>query len=158
MNPPAPNAAAEPVPDLPHASRAARRIALIAAALASGAILPAMAQSCTPDLAGGRRVESAAHVLVWRTLPERIAVGQHFSVELVVCPRTEGATAQVVRVDATMPEHRHGMNYRTTIQPTGGGRHRADGLMFHMPGRWEMVFEVRGPRGVDLLRQRIDLD
>jgi hypothetical protein len=139
-------------------SCAARRAVIIAAVLASCVTLPAMAQSCTPDLAGGRRVESAAHTLVWRTLPEPIAVGQHFSVELIVCPRTEGAATQVVRVDATMPEHRHGMNYRATIQPLGSGRHRADGLMFHMPGRWEMVFEVRGPRGVDLLRQRIDLD
>jgi hypothetical protein len=28
------------------------------------------------------------------------------------------------------------MNYRPTIRALGGDRYAADGLMFHMPGRW----------------------
>jgi cytochrome c peroxidase len=42
-----------------------------------------------------------------------------------------------------MPEHRHGMNYAPEVKPLGPGRWRAEGLMFHMPGKWEFVFEVR---------------
>ena len=41
------------------------------------------------------------------------------------------------------PAHRHGMNYRPSISALGGGRFRAEGLLFHMPGRWELVFELR---------------
>ena len=29
------------------------------------------------------------------------------------------------------------------------GRYRAEGLMFHMPGRWEFLFEVRGADGTE---------
>ena len=58
---------------------------------------------------------------------------------------------QLLRVDAHMPEHRHGMNYRSTLQPLGGGRWRAEGLLWHMPGRWELVLEAMlGERKVRL--------
>jgi hypothetical protein len=46
-----------------------------------------------------------------------------------------------------MPEHRHGMNYQTSVVPHGDGGYRAEGLLFHMPGRWELVFELRKPDG-----------
>ena len=45
-------------------------------------------------------------------------------------------------VDATMPEHRHGMNYRASVAPLRSGVWRADGLLFHMPGRWDLTFDV----------------
>jgi hypothetical protein len=32
------------------------------------------------------------------------------------------APARVLRVDADMPEHRHGMNYRARVSPAGDGR------------------------------------
>ena len=35
------------------------------------------------------------------------------------------------------------MNYRPTVASRGKGLYRAEGLMFHMSGRWEFVFEVR---------------
>jgi hypothetical protein len=82
--------------------------------------------------------------LVFRTVPAPIEVGRHFAIEAIVCatPPPQG-----LRVDAQMPEHRHGMNYRTTVTATGAGRYRADGLLFHMPGRWQLVFDVdRGGR------------
>jgi len=45
-----------------------------------------------------------------------------------------------------MPEHRHGMNYRPEVKPLAPGRWRAEGLLFHMPGKWEFVFVVDGER------------
>ena len=42
-----------------------------------------------------------------------------------------------------MPEHRHGMNYAPEVKAVGPGRWRAEGLMFHMPGKWVLVFEIR---------------
>ena len=29
------------------------------------------------------------------------------------------------------------------VKALGQGLYRAEGLMFHMPGRWELVFELR---------------
>ena len=35
------------------------------------------------------------------------------------------------------------MNYRPTLQALGAGRWRAVGLLWHMPGRWELVLETQ---------------
>ncbi len=82
----------------------------------------------------GREVQAA-----WKVDGAAIAVGRHFAIEVQVCP----ADAALSRADATMPEHRHGMNYRPSLKPLGDGRWRIEGLMFHMPGRWELQLDVR---------------
>ncbi|HEV3007718.1 MAG TPA: cytochrome c peroxidase [Burkholderiales bacterium] len=74
--------------------------------------------------------------------PESITVAQHFALEIAVCAKS-AAAPESIKVDAHMPEHRHGMNYAPEVKPLGPGRWRAEGLMFHMPGKWELVFEVR---------------
>jgi len=91
------------------------------------------------ELPGGeaQKIESSRHLVLYRTLPAPLKVGEHFALEFAVCPAPES-----VRVDAWMPEHRHGMNYRPTVAALGEGRYRAEGLMLHMAGRWELVFEV----------------
>ena len=103
---------------------------MLALALATG---PALA--CPLP---GTPLQSGAVQLSWQAAPA-VAVGQHFSLHLQLCP----ADAVLARVDATMPEHRHGMNYRPTLTALGAGRWRADGLMFHMAGRWELRFDVQ---------------
>ena len=96
--------------------------------------------------------------MAYRTQPRRIEVGQHFTVELAVCPRGETPPPESVRVDAYMPEHRHGMNYRAAVVEEGAGRYRADGLLFHMPGRWEFIFEVRAAGRTDRLTRSFELE
>ena len=113
--------------------------ALIVAAALCGA-----AQAC--ELPEGARTESAGFTLAYRTIPARIAIGEHFALEYTVCPKTGGAAPAMVSADAWMPEHRHGMNYKASVAALGDGRFRAEGLLFHMPGRWEFVFEANGER------------
>jgi hypothetical protein len=49
-------------------------------------------------------------------------------------------------VDAAMPQHGHGMNRVPRIERIGDGAFRVEGLFFHMPGKWELYFDVaRGP-------------
>jgi hypothetical protein len=79
--------------------------------------------------------------LAWQLEGPAVTVGRHFVIEIQLCP--VGATLQ--RVDAHMPEHRHGMNYRPSLKQLAPGRWRAEGLLFHMPGRWELVFDVQEP-------------
>lgn len=106
-------------------------------------LLPATVASTEAcDTPVGARIESHDHVVVFRTRPPRVAVGEFFSVEAVVCARGSGPAPTVLRVDAIMPEHRHGMNYRATVSAQGEGRYRAEGLLFHMPGRWQLLFDV----------------
>jgi hypothetical protein len=113
--------------------------ALIALAAFAGAT-----QAC--ELPPGTRVESQRVALSYRTIPARIAVGEQFVLELTACPKNATALPERVKLDAQMPEHRHGMNYRPSLQPMGGGRYRSEGWLFHMPGRWEFIFDLGGER------------
>jgi hypothetical protein len=93
-----------------------------------------------PNFEPRGRAAGADAAVVFRTVPPAIAVGTLFKVEAIVCG---GTTPPVLtRVDARMPEHRHGMNYRPTLAATSPGRYVAEGFLFHMPGRWQFVFDV----------------
>lgn len=116
-------------------------VALLAAAL------PAHACEIPPGFPPGNRIAGDGYVLAWRAAPAKIEIGSHFAVEAVVCPNRGYPAVTALGVDAEMPEHRHGMNYRATVVAVGGGRFLAEGLMFHMPGRWRLLFDVAaGPR------------
>ena len=119
--------------------------AWIAAATTAGA-------ACELPGGGAQRIESSRHIVLYRAQPAP-RVGEHFALEFAVCPAPEG-----VRVDAWMPEHRHGMNYRPSVAALGGGRYRAEGLMLHMAGRWELVFEVRAGGKTERVAQSLKLE
>jgi hypothetical protein len=74
--------------------------------------------------------------------PAAVPVGKHFQIHFVVCSGNAVRSDARVLVDADMPAHRHGMNYRAAVSPLSGGVQRADGLMFHMPGTWRVIFDV----------------
>jgi hypothetical protein len=84
-------------------------------------------------------LQSARYLLGFKA--EAVEVAKHFSVDVTACPKTGQPQPDALKVDAQMPEHRHGMNYVPTVKALGPGRWHAEGLMFHMPGRWELAFE-----------------
>ncbi len=68
---------------------------------------------------------------------------KRFTVELRIAPLRDGALpVQAVIVDAQMPEHHHGMNVQPSIEVGDDGRARADGMLFHMTGRWEVDVDI----------------
>ena len=99
---------------------------------------------CPLDLGRGTGlvVFSDHYLIAFRPEPLRIEVGQPFSLLFNVCAKS-GSPGELLAVDAQMPDHKHGMNYRPTIVPGGDGRYRVDGLVFHMPGHWELSIDVR---------------
>lgn len=115
---------------------------LICAAALGGAALGARA--C--DLPPGVRVEAEGVAVSYRTIPANIEVGKPFALELAACPKRGAAVADPVKLDAHMPEHRHGMNYRTRVVQVAPGRFHSEGWLFHMPGRWEFVFDIGADR------------
>lgn len=122
------------------------------------AALPCAAEPCEPGLPGGKRIESERYALVFRTEPAAIVVGRHFAVEFSICPKGDAPAPQSMRIDAHMPAHRHGMNYAPQIARTSEGRYLATGLMFHMPGRWEFVFDLRAGDKTDRLSESVTLE
>jgi hypothetical protein len=151
--------------------------ALAAALLvAASALLPVQAQTAVPqsqtqaqtqaqgDACGAtldarlrRSVNSPTHQIAFAAQPAP-AVGRHFSLDIVVCPRDSASLPQALRVDADMPAHRHGMNYRPTVRTLGEGRYRADGLLFHMAGRWRLLFELSADGRLDRISHEVVLE
>jgi hypothetical protein len=108
-----------------------------AAALLVTALLSGAAVACeVPAQRGWQPAAQGPVRLAWRAPP--IVPGEMFGLQIALCP----AHARLVAVDATMPEHGHGMNYAVRLQALDGGRWRADGLLWHMSGRWELRFDV----------------
>jgi hypothetical protein len=52
------------------------------------------------------------------------------------------AAGTTIEVDAGMPAHHHGMNLSARIEPVSDGRFRVSGMLFHMPGQWEIYIDV----------------
>jgi hypothetical protein len=119
-----------------------------AAALLLGAALPVAACPLPAPVLQQGSVQAA-----WQVDAAPIALGRHFAITVQLCP----ASAVLVRVDATMPEHRHGMNYRPSVKRLGDGRWRVEGLMFHMPGRWQLRLDVQADGATAALVETISL-
>lgn len=109
--------------------------------LAGGFFAAAGAGAACPPALQGMRVATGAHQLVFAAEPSPIPLGRPFVLQVETC-----GLAALAKVDADMPEHRHGMNYRPSITATGEGRYRVEGMLFHMPGRWRLMFELGGTR------------
>lgn len=75
-------------------------------------------------------------------------VARPFDMILTFCEPPAGP----VLVDAVMPAHQHGMNYTPEVTRLPDGRFQATGLVFHMPGLWQVqvtVQDAEGPRRHD---------
>jgi hypothetical protein len=113
-----------------------------------GAYLPAQSRQV---------ISGNGYVVAFAASRWPISVGQHFSLDFEVCPAPDTSTPARVRVDADMPVHQHGMNYRTKVQSLDAGRYAAQGLMFHMPGRWRLMFDLETGSSTSRLSSEFDI-
>lgn len=120
----------------------------------------AAAAECGDGLgaAGVRRIEAPGYTLAYVPEPAPIVAADLFSLKVVVCGRAGSRPPDLVRVDAWMPEHGHGMNYATLLTADGEGAWRVDGLMFQMPGRWEIHFDLGTARRTARLTGEEDVE
>ncbi len=131
-------------------------------ALALGVITSTAPAACPPNATDGAVLKAGELVLAYRPVvagkTSRIPMAQHFALEVQLCDKAGVSAARLQKVDATMPEHRHGMNYRPQITPLGDGRFRVEGMMFHMAGRWQLVFEVLAGKVATRLPDDVQID
>jgi hypothetical protein len=122
----------------------------------------AQAQACQLPVLGPNAKnltdEKSGVALTWRFAPTEPKIGEFFVVEFAVCDRTGNVTAETLRVDAQMPAHRHGMNFQPKIAAAGANMFRAEGMMFHMPGKWQLVFERRAAAGTARLTEDVVIE
>jgi hypothetical protein len=118
-------------------------------------LAPAVAAACNLD-GLPQRIESANATLAYRAEPP-LTVGEAHVLEIGLCPN-KGDAAKLVAVDAFMPAHQHGTNYRIEIAPSGTGRFFAKGLLLHMPGAWELRFDVETAAGRERLTHEVEVE
>lgn len=90
------------------------------------------------------------------TSPDPIPKNQPFDVNFRVIPKSGTLSDEEVVVDARMPAHFHGMNRIAKVTRVKGGAWKAEGLIFHMAGRWELYIDVT--RGGETERAQMDVD
>jgi hypothetical protein len=88
-------------------------------------------------------VTGKSHTLAFETTPTPVEVGKTFSVSLKICDENGKAFSGTIKTSATMPRHKHGMNYLPSVEALGDGKFNLDGFLFHMPGHWQFVFDLR---------------
>jgi hypothetical protein len=113
-------------------------------------------QPCEKTDPQARVVQGDGLRLVYRFM-EPPRVGQALRVRVAVC----GAGAKLRSFDATMPQHRHGMNYRPIVHALGESQafdaRKIEGIVLHMAGRWELSFDLAGPQGPIRLTDTLNL-
>ncbi len=104
------------------------------------------------------------YTFTWAPQPAPLPFNTLFSIRTVLLDRTGmPVTRGSVSVDATMPQHGHGMpthpipnpgtcgnpaDPATCVHPDG--IYVSDGMKFHMQGEWVLHFVVDGPDGQDV--------
>jgi hypothetical protein len=100
---------------------------------------------------GGSEIRSndGAWTVVYKVDDPGIRRGETFDLDAWVFVSGDASKPRAdvsLAVDAAMPQHGHGMNRVPKIEKLPDGGFRAEGLLFHMPGKWELYFDVaRGP-------------
>lgn len=93
--------------------------------------------------------------------PDPIPVGDLFDLEVRIrdgCRSRRHAEGILLEVDAMMPGHGHGMNTHPRTTPLGPGWFLVTGLRFHMPGRWEIDFDVIRRGALERAQAEVALD
>lgn len=89
------------------------------------------------DIPGGGRLE-------WSTVGV-VPRGEPFAMQVrAFGPDGKPLADHTLGVDCTMPHHGHGMNVRPVITQTAPGCWSVDPMLLHMPGRWELCFDLAG--------------
>lgn len=86
----------------------------------------------------------------WDSQPSPIPRNQPFTLT-VQAERADAPGAPLaggeLEFNALMPEHGHGMNTAPRVTPQADGSFLVEGLLFHMRGRWDLIFNVRDAQG-----------
>ena len=107
------------------------------------------------ELAGSDLVELETGVtLHYRIDPSPLPIAQHFSMQFLVCRGGRPLALDSFELDALMPAHGHGMNYKANIEIQHDGLIEATGMLLHMPGPWQISVDL----SYDDLARQIKID
>ncbi|MCC6407813.1 MAG: hypothetical protein IT453_11645 [Planctomycetes bacterium] len=122
-----------------------------------------VAPRAAPDWSGAHEVvgSTGTFLVRWRTTPDAIPMNEEFTLRAWVFAaddREHALTDVELVVDAGMPEHKHGMARAPKQTRRPDGSFDAAGMLFHMPGRWELYFDVVRGELTERAQVRVDLE
>ncbi len=101
-------------------------------------------ENCPPgagiEMSGG---PDASWTINVRFDPEEVPLNRPFNADVTVCSQSE-APPDRITVDATMPAHKHGMNYDPKMVKIDDRHYEIEDLLFHMPGVWRLEVTAYG--------------
>lgn len=132
-------------------------------------LAPAAASPSLPRLDGTRPWHSAkalasnggSFAVFWKPTPDPIEERKTFALEVWVTPLTSPNTLAeglTLVLDAGMPEHAHGINVVPQTTPLESGHFRVEGTRLHMPGRWEIYFDLQRDGRTERAQVTMELD
>jgi hypothetical protein len=105
------------------------------------------------------RSNNETYVVRFTPDPEPIPLNALFTLRVAVSRADGSGAARLdLSVDAAMPEHRHGMSTQPVVERLADGTFQVRGMLLHMPGRWELYFDVRDERGVERAQRSLELE
>jgi len=104
-----------------------------------GGVEPVQGEPVEPGWVSGKESNFSAR---YSSRPAPIPLNELFELELEIASDGGPATELDVRVSGWMPDHGHGTNYQARTTELGEGHYRVRGLLFHMPGLWELYVDV----------------
>ncbi|WP_457617543.1 hypothetical protein [Lutibacter sp.] len=84
------------------------------------------------------------YVIFFSPTIKQIPLNRYFDMEVSI----KNSLKQVLRfpvilkIDAGMKAHNHGMNTKPMIESLGSGRFKVKGMLFHMSGEWFLRFKI----------------
>ncbi|MCP4430773.1 MAG: hypothetical protein GY806_07340 [Gammaproteobacteria bacterium] len=101
-------------------------------------------EACEPS--DGDRFEIDSETILYIVFPDNApVVSEYFDLDFFICKNHQPWSPSRISVDASMPAHKHGMNYRPEVFHSAIGRYHIRGLLLHMPGHWRFDVEIEYP-------------
>ena len=97
----------------------------------------------------------------WAFEPTPIPLNEPFDVVVQVYDArrpARGIDDVVFTIDGRMPEHRHGMNREPVIVRRDAHTFHVSGMEFHMPGEWQIHFDLTRAGRTERAQWDVELD
>lgn len=119
----------------------------------------------TSAAAAGKAVEmretsGGTYYVTYVPSPDPIPLNKVFELDVRVyrdAALTVPASEVEITVDAAMPTHHHGMNLSPRDKRTADGQFHVTGMLFHMPGYWEIYVDVTANARQERARFEVNL-
>lgn len=106
-------------------------------------LLTLLAACQSPPQGHETKTHDGLYTIWWNTASGMdIEVDEYFVLRARVEP-----VPRTVTIDATMPEHRHGMLHEPAVRRSSNDTWLASDMLFHMPGLWRLHFDITDAEG-----------